>query len=77
MPAGAVYKCTRCAVRHQPIVRNALRTALIVGTILTLINQGDVLLQGARSVGILAKMALTYTVPVPRVHHRRPVRVAR
>jgi hypothetical protein len=62
-PSGGVVKCTRCAVRHGPVVRNALKTALIVGTVLTAINQGDVLLRGAVSVTIVAKILLTYLVP--------------
>jgi hypothetical protein len=61
--AGAVLKCTRCAVRHGPIVRNAIKTALLVGTILTVINQGDVLLRGALSGVVFLKMLLTYLVP--------------
>jgi hypothetical protein len=50
-------------VRHRPIVRNAFKTALIVGTVLTAINQGDVLLHGAVSLVVLAKIVLTYLVP--------------
>lgn len=62
-PAGASVVCERCAIRHRPVVLNALKTALVVGTVLTLINQGDALLRGAVSLGVLAKIALTYVVP--------------
>ena len=62
-PAGGVVKCTRCAVRHGPVARNAIKTALVVGTVLTAINQGDVLLRGAFSGLVLLKMLLTYVVP--------------
>ncbi len=55
--------CERCAIRHRPVDLNALKTALVVGTVLTLINQGDVLLRGVVSLGVLAKIALTYVVP--------------
>lgn len=41
--------------------RDALVVALVVGTILTLINQGDVVLAGAAP--DLLKMGLTYLVP--------------
>lgn len=43
------------------ILRRSLRVALIVGTILNLINQGDVLFGSARL--NLLKMLLTYSVP--------------
>ena len=41
--------------------RTALKVALVVGTILVLINQGDVILAGAMP--NLAKAGLTYCVP--------------
>ncbi|HZU06634.1 MAG TPA: nitrate/nitrite transporter NrtS [Chloroflexota bacterium] len=62
-PSGPVIKCTRCALRHRPLVLNGLKTAALVGTVLTLINQGDVLLQNSITIGVLAKIALTYLVP--------------
>jgi hypothetical protein len=37
--------------------------ALIVGTILMVINQGDVLLSGHLTVLVACKIVLTYTVP--------------
>jgi hypothetical protein len=37
--------------------------ALIVGTILMVINQGDVLLSGQLTALVAAKIVLTYTVP--------------
>lgn len=43
------------------VVRLALRTALFVGTLLNLINQGEVLL--GRAELDLLKLALTYVVP--------------
>lgn len=43
------------------VVRTAVRVALVVGTVLTLINQGDALFgQGHVS---LVKALLTYTIP--------------
>ena len=45
------------------IVGRSLRVALVVGTLLTLINQGDVLLDGAISGEVIAKILLTYCVP--------------
>ena len=43
------------------VPRRSLWLALLVGTVLNLINQGDVLLAGQRP--DLAKLALTYIVP--------------
>lgn len=62
-PAGRVVKCLAHALRHGPLVRRAALTALVVGTILTLINQGDFILAGRFGVVSLPKMALTYLVP--------------
>ena len=45
------------------IVGRSLRVALVVGTLLTIINQGDVLLAGAISGEVVAKILLTYCVP--------------
>ena len=55
--------CTACAVRYAPVLRRAIIISLIVGTILTVINQGDVLLSGSVTSLVLLKIALTYTVP--------------
>ena len=53
----------RCAVRHRPIVRKAAQTALVVGTVLTVINQGDALLNHHVTAALLWKIPLTYAVP--------------
>jgi hypothetical protein len=58
-----VVKCGRCAPRHRPLVRKALATSLVVGTILTAINQGDLLLAGQFAPILLWKIPLTYFVP--------------
>lgn len=47
--------------RKREVVGRAARTALIVGTLLTLINQGDALIAGQLPNGI--KLLLTYLVP--------------
>ena len=44
-----------------PVARNSLVVALIVGTILNVINQGDVLWSGSRIDWL--KALLTYSVP--------------
>jgi len=47
--------------RSPQVVSRAVKVALIVGTALTLINQGDVLIAGMTPNWI--KMALTYLIP--------------
>ena len=56
--------CTREALRRtftQQAVRRSLTVALVVGTALNLINQGDALASGHAP--IFWKMLLTYFVP--------------
>jgi hypothetical protein len=60
---GPILKCVRCAVRHRPMLKRSTAVALVVGTVLMIINQGDVLL-GAKWPGALIwKIPLTYLVP--------------
>jgi hypothetical protein len=61
--AGGASLCLRCAVRHPSIVGRATRVALIVGTILTAINQGNVILSGHLVPELLWKIPLTFLVP--------------
>lgn len=56
-------KCARHALVHRRLVRTAAITALVVGTVLTGINQGNVLLQGSFPAQLLWKVPLTYCVP--------------
>lgn len=61
--ATPVEKCLRHAAVHRPLMRNALATAAVVGTILTAINQGNVLLDGRFPSDLFWKIPLTYSVP--------------
>jgi hypothetical protein len=45
------------------MLRRSLLTALVVGTILTLLNQGDKVLTGSWTSGLYWKVPLTYCVP--------------
>lgn len=45
------------------VVRRALKYALIVGTLLILINHGDAILRGEVSIDRLLRMGLTTLVP--------------
>ena len=53
----------RCALRHRPIVRRELATALVVGTLLTAINQDDAIVTATLTPILLWKILLTYVVP--------------
>jgi hypothetical protein len=50
-------------VRHPPLVRRSAVIALIVGSILLAINQGDRLLAGQWDTALTWKAPLTYLVP--------------
>ena len=58
-----MLKCILCALRHRPLVRRSLSVAVVVGTILTLLNQGDTLLAGSWSNDLYWKISVTYCVP--------------
>ena len=50
-------------VAHRPHLRATLRIALIVGTVLFVINQLDVVLAGHATTSTWVKAAVTYLVP--------------
>jgi len=58
-----VVKCVRCAIRHRPLVRRSFIVALVVGSLLTLLNQGDILFAGNWVGAMYWKIPLTYCVP--------------
>ncbi len=55
--------CLRHALMHPPLMWRALMTALAIGTVLTIINQLDVILHGGWSPRVALKLGLTYLVP--------------
>lgn len=55
--------CLACAVLCRPVLRRAILIALLIGSLLTLINQGDVLLHGHFTWFTTVKIGLTYLVP--------------
>ena len=61
--AGEVARCIWCALRHRPMLRRSLKVAAVVGTILTLLNQGDVIVAGGWESALYWKVPLTYCVP--------------
>lgn len=62
-PTGLTRKCLPCALRHAPMLRRSGLIALIVGTVLTAINQGDLLLAGHWPPALVWKLPMTYAVP--------------
>lgn len=60
---GPLVKCRRCALRHPPLLRRSLAIAAIVGTILVVINQGDLVLRREWPPALAWKIPLTYLVP--------------
>ena len=59
----ATVKCHWCGPRHRPMLRRSAMVAIVVGTILTLLNQGDGLLAGQWNNALYWKIPLTYCVP--------------
>ena len=58
-----IFKCVLCALRHIPMLRRSRMVAVVVGKILTLLNQGDTLLAGNWKTALYWKIPLTYCVP--------------
>ncbi len=58
-----VARCLRCALTYRPLMVRSLTIALIVGTILTAINQGNIILGGDFPAVLAWKIPLTYAVP--------------
>jgi hypothetical protein len=59
-----ITKCFGCALQHEPMLKRSLAAALVVGTVLTLLNQGDTLLSGNWNNALVWKIPLTYCVPM-------------
>jgi len=60
---GGVLRCWRHVILHPAVVKRSLITALIVGTIITAINQGNLIFSHGFSREIVLKMCLSYCVP--------------
>ena len=61
--AGQITKCIFCALRHLAMLKRSLTVALVVGTVLTLLNQGDIIFAGDWKAPLYWKVPLTYCVP--------------
>ena len=61
--AGETSRCLRCALRYLPMLKRSVIAALVVGSILTALNHGDVLFAGDWSSAFYWKIPLTYLTP--------------
>lgn len=61
--SAEIYVCLKCAMQHAPMLKRSIATALVVGTILVMLNQGDLIFSGQRTSSLLWKIPLTYLVP--------------
>lgn len=62
-PGGERLLCLRHAIVFPRLLRTSLVTALVVGTVLTAINQGNLVVAGKFPVILYWKIPLTYSVP--------------
>lgn len=56
-------RCLRCALLYKPMLLRSIIIAVVVGTILTAINQGNLIINGDFPSGLYWKVPLTYCVP--------------
>jgi hypothetical protein len=56
-------RCLRHGLLFPRVLKTSVLTALVVGTILTMINQGNLILAGDFPAMLLWKIPLTYSVP--------------
>lgn len=55
--------CFRCSLQNRRLIRRSLLVAMIVGTVLVAINQGNRLIAGEAGPDLYWKIPLTYAVP--------------
>jgi hypothetical protein len=62
-PTWSAWREAPSVVLYRPHLRKTIRIALIVGTVLFVINQLDVVVRGAATPVVWLKVVLTYLVP--------------
>jgi len=62
-PGGDRILCLSCSLYHKPMLKRSFITAVVVGTLLTFLNQGDHLFAGTWKPTMYWKVPLTYCVP--------------
>jgi hypothetical protein len=60
---GGVARCLRCCLHTSSLLRRSLTASLVVGTLLTAINQGTLIVHGQFPAALAWKVPLTYCVP--------------
>ena len=63
MGTAGVMKCFSCAATDPSLLSRAAYMSLIVGSILTIINQGTLIFHGSFPLDLAWKIPLTYAVP--------------
>ena len=56
-------RCLRCTLLHWPMIRRSLIIGLVVGTLLTAINQGTYFVHGDLPASLAFQVPLTYLTP--------------
>ena len=56
-------RCLRCTLLRPSLVKRSLLTALVVGTLVTAINQGNIMLGGDFAGDLIWKVPLSYLLP--------------
>jgi len=56
-------RCLRCTMLRPALLRRSVLTSLVVGSFLTAINQGNLIVQGDVADDLAWKIPLTYLVP--------------
>ena len=60
---GLLARCLRCALMYRSLVIRSVVISLLIGTVLTAINQGNLILRGDLPMALAWKIPLTYAVP--------------
>jgi hypothetical protein len=60
---GSQTRCFLCTLRDPRLLRRSTVIALIVGSVLVVINHGDALAAGRGDATLIWKVPLTYVVP--------------
>ena len=61
--ASPEYRHFWCLMAYFPMLNRSLKAAVLVGTILILLNQGDFIVSGNFYTALVWKVPLTYMVP--------------
>ena len=56
-------RCLRCTLLRPALLRRSFLTALVVGSLVTAINQGNIMLRGDFPSDLIWKIPLSYTLP--------------